>query len=274
MRKIYFAGDHSRLHCGCQAVVAYIKSIFKDKDFEFVKKLDDADLLVVNGEGTMHHTSSGFKKKMNLIQAAQASGKKTYLINTVWEKNSNLYDSVLMGLDGFIVRESASQLDLVKNHGLNADVRLDFSYFCELKEVSKYKNLNGSKCLTDFYSSDFGGWVKYSGGAISKYPYLKMNDFSWSEFVKTLSTSSLLITGRHHAVFAACKARTPFVALESNTHKISGFVRMSNIPIPVCDRPSQLGTATKWAEKNKNAYSDFFDFLEEQPKFILQDIGL
>jgi polysaccharide pyruvyl transferase WcaK-like protein len=274
MKKIYLSGDHSRTHAGCRAVVGYIKELLSQDDYEIVNSYDDADILIVNGEGSMHHNSKNYVNKMELLKQGQRDIKKTYLINSVWESNDNRYDDVLKALDGIVVRESASSTEMIK-HGVVPLVRIDLSYFFELhSDDAGFKNLKGAKTITDFYSKDFGGWVKYCGGERSKLPYIDLNAFSWAGLLRTLKTSDLLITGRHHAVFAACKARTPFVALESNTHKISGLVRMSNIPIPICETPSELTKAIKWAEQNKNAYIDFFDFLDEQPKFTLQDIGI
>ena len=274
MKVVKILGDHAREHCGCAAVMNSLSNLLAGSYDFFSKEDRDYDILIVNGEGSMHHGSKNFKIKMDALQEALDKGKQAYLINTVWQKNPNDYDEILKNISGIIVREEASRLDLLKNHGVNAKVRLDISLQAKINKLDEYINFHGTDVVTDFYSSDFGGWVKYSGGGRSKLPYLDMKKFTWSQFVMSLETAGLLITGRHHAVFAACRAKTPFVALESNTHKISGFVKMSKIPIPVCMRPKELTGAIKWAKENKNAYSEFFAFLEEQPKFTLQDIGL
>lgn len=274
IKQVFIVGDHSKLHCGCQAVINYLKDIIVNQKFNIVDSMEISDIVIVNGEGTMHHNSRGYQAKMNSIKLAQQIGKKTYLVNTVWQENNSNYDGILDQLDGLVVRESASQRDLMVNHKVNSIVRIDCSYFCKLNETEIGKNLDSKICITDFYSKDFGGWVRYTGGNRSRHVYLDMKHFTWSGFVNTLKTSSLLITGRQHAVFAACRARIPFVALESNTHKISGFVKMSKIPIPVCETPKDITEAIKWAKNNYSAYQKFFDFLDEQPKFLLSDIGL
>ena len=274
MKKVKVLGDHAREHCGCAAVMDSMNELLKNNYDYSSKVVDDYDVLIVNGEGSMHHGSKNFKSKMDAIKDALSKGKQAFLINTVWQKNPNDYDDVLKNISGIIVREEASKIDLLENHGVDALVRLDISLQAKINKLDEYINFYSADVITDFYSSDFGGWVKYSGGARSRFPYMDMKKFTWSQFVMSLETAGLLITGRHHAVFAACRAKTPFVALESNTHKISGFVKMSKIPIPVCVKPKELTAAIKWAKENKNAYEDFFNFLDEQPKFTLKDIGL
>lgn len=52
---------------------------------------------------------------------------------------------------------------------------------------------------------------------------------SWRRAVASLN----LITGRQHAVYAACKARIPFAASEGNTHKIRGLIKTAGVEIPI-----------------------------------------
>ncbi|MCC5824603.1 polysaccharide pyruvyl transferase family protein [Alkalimonas sp.] len=275
MNKVRILGDHSNLHCGCKAVMAYLHQLL-DSRYQRVGDDEDYDILLVNGEGSMHDNAKDHKTKLNAIKAAQQAGKQAFLINSVWQNNNKSYDKVLQQIPHIVVREAASQRDLRLNHGIESTVRLDLSYSALVDDTAKVTDFAGAELITDFYSKDFGGWVKFTAGGAGKArsPYLDMKKFSWSELVHSLQTASLLVTGRHHAVFAACKARLPFVALESNTHKISGFVSMSNLPIPICDSPRQLNNAIKWAKENPAVYQEFFDFLDQQPRFTLADIGL
>jgi hypothetical protein len=58
--------------------------------------------------------------------------------------------------------------------------------------------------------------------------------------VASLRTASYLITGRHHAVYAACVARVPFVASEGNTHKIRGLIASADADILVAETPEEI----------------------------------
>jgi len=264
---VKFIGDHSDLHCGCRAVV----QVFHDA-IEKIGKItesDDYDVLIVNGEGSMHHTSGPFRSKADAILEGVNKGAKVYFLNTVWQLNDGRLNKVLPKLAAVTVREVASRDDLIKRHGFVPKVFPDVSLQAKIEPVPIARSLNGKVAITDFYSKNFGGFVRVTDGSLAKTVYLDMRKMSWSEFVGFLSTASMLITGRQHAVMAACKARTPFVALEGNTHKISGFLRLSGVKIPVCESPTEILTIYQWASKNLSAYQDLFDWVESLPKWDL-----
>ncbi len=128
--------------------------------------------------------------------------------------------------------------------------------------------------VTDFFSPEYKLWYRITSGPFADVPYVDLADFEWSDVVNSLKTTDLLVTGRHHAVFAACKAKTSFVAVESNSHKISGFIKTSGLPIPVCSSPRELGKTIKWAKANRSVYDELFHFMEEFPKFEFDELGI
>lgn len=269
--RIKLLGDHSDYHAGCTAVIDCLKKTIKP--LGRVTDGQEYDCLVVNGEGSMHHDSKNFKWKMAALAEAVAAQKPAYLINTVWQANSNEFDETLRALRGITVREQASHDDLLHRHNIESVVRLDVSYWAEVEESARYVDWKNSVVVGDFYSREFGNFVRWTGGPLLRHPYIDMSGQGWSSLVKGLRTASLFVTGRHHGVFAACRARTPFVSMPGNTHKIEGMVKMSGLPIPICESPKDLGAAIKWAKKNKSVYDDFFGWMDEQPKFSLKDIG-
>lgn len=269
-QRIRLVGDHSEYHSGCHAVVSYLQALLRPAG-AFTEG-DDYSVLVVNGEGSMHHDSPGFRSKMEELCKAIGRGKKAYLVNTVWQANSKKYDHILKHLDGIVVREQASHDDLLENHGVESLIRLDVSYWAEIDATATFLDLNGQIAAGDFYSKEFDNFVRLTGGPLKKYPFVDMSGTGWSSLVRTLRTASLLVTGRHHAVFAACRARIPFVALQGNTHKIEGMVKMSRLPVPVCSSPQELPEMIKWALSNKSLYEEFFSWMDEQPRFDLEDL--
>ncbi len=270
IKRIRLEDYHSGYHCGCRAVIEYLKTaiaplgvLTEDKNY---------DILIVNGEGSMHHDSINFNKKMEVLCEAIGRGKKVYLVNTVWQSNPNKYDHILKHLDGIVVREQSSYEDLLKNHGVESLIRLDVSYWAEVDEKAPFQDLEEKVAVGDFYSQEFETFVRLTGGSLVKHPFIDMGATDWSSLVRTLRTASLLVTGRHHGVFAACRARTPFVALRGNTHKIEGMVRMSGLPLPVCSSPLELPGKIAWARANRSLYEEFFHWMDEQPRFRLEDL--
>jgi hypothetical protein len=273
-KKILFVGNHSAYHCGGEAVVNYLRKEIGTVG-DLVEEGDDYDVLIVNGEGSMHHDGPTFQKKMAALEKSVQSGRKTFLVNSVWQANSNEHDPLLRRLDGIVVREQFSHDELKRKHGIIPMVRLDVSYWADIDEKAPVrKDQKDREVVGDFYSEEFTNFVRYTGGPFKRYSYIGMGKISWSSLVKELRTASLFVTGRHHGVFAACRARTPFVALKGNTHKIEGMVKISGLPIPVCNSPKELPDAIKWAQDNRSVYDDFFGWMQSLPRFTMADLGL
>lgn len=265
--KIKILGDHSNYHCGSSAVMSYLKSYVCRK--AIIVNDDSYDLLIVNGEGSMHHDSQAHTQKMEALEAAIKSGRRGMLINSVWQSNSGSFDSTLKALNLITVRETISQKELIENHGVQSYVYLDFSYFAKLERAKVKIDYNNQIVFTDFYSNEVKTFVRTTETADSKQPYLDLRAQDWSSTVRGLKTAKLLVTGRHHAVYAACRAETPFIAFGGNTHKIQGLIEMSNFNIPICNNRTELPALIEWAAQNKNIYSDFFAWMRSQRKFSI-----
>lgn len=263
--RIKMLGDHSSYHGGSAAAYNSIcteiincGNIIVDDDDD-----DDYDLLVVNGEGSMHHGSGGFKKKINLIARALDSNKRVYLINTVWQDNPPDSLELLKRCEQVVVREVLSQEELERN-GVKSRVFIDQSYHEYIDENVPYLDYKGAVVFTDFWSKDFDCFVKLTSKWAQKFHYLDMQSMSWSSIVKSLRTASLLVTGRHHAVYAACKAETPFIAMRGNTHKIEGLIKTANVDIPVFSRFDNLKECVVEGISSDKEYFKLFEWMRNQ----------
>jgi len=263
--KIKFVGDRSDYHCGGAAVTSYIMKELQAKGS--VVDGDDYDVLVINGEGSIHHRTPAYQKKIREARNAYNAGKDYYIINTVWQNNGKDDSLIVKRAKEIITRECMSKLDLFSDTGAESTIIPDFSYAADVDDTTPFKDYAGITVSTDFYSAEFGTFVQASSGFLSKYPLLNLRQTTWSFLVRSLATAGLLVTGRHHAVYAACRARTPFVAVAGDCHKIEGLVATAGIPIPVCRSPRELGDAIAWARNNRAAYDDLFDWLDAQPKW-------
>lgn len=260
MLRIKLAGDHSRYHCGSAAVTQTITAELR-RHGEIVTG-GDFDVLVVNGEGSMHHGSGAFVEKMRLIEAATAAGRPTFLINSVWQGNPHDFDSALAKCRQVVVREILSEREIAE-HGVKAKVIPDLSYFAPIGK-GKAVDLKVGIAMTDFLSREFGGFVRLRSRWAERYPFLDMCAMDWSTLVRSLQTARLLLTGRHHGVYAACKARTPFLALAGNSHKIEGLIASAGVDIPVFRKFSDLRASIPDAENWRRRYDRLFDWFEKQ----------
>lgn len=216
MGRILLLNDTSDYHSGCAEVV---------KNFTFddsIKTNDPIDidfskyrLVLLNGEGTMHHCGVERPNTIKFITAlrqAQQAGCETQLLNTVWQDMTNDYDDVLKRCSVIEVRDVVSQRDLSKKHGITSIVRPDRSILSDVPYI-KYPQQKIYK----------GQWF------ISPFeitlPYKEINIFkqSWNEIVNRLRHAELLVTGRHHEAYAAIKAKCKFIVLPSNSYKNEGI---------------------------------------------------
>lgn len=266
---IKMIGDHAAYHCGSAAVTAYINQQIAQVGDRVTH--DHYAALVVNGEGSMHHRCTAYLQKMRYITLALAQAKPVYLLNSVWQDNQSDDQDIIAAINHITVRESLSQMDLQVNGQRQVPAYLDCSFWAPLDEHAPVTDFAKKTVCTDFYSPEFDTFVKVTGGLISKYSYIDLKDWDWSSLVQSLKTASLLVTGRHHAMYAACRARLPFVVMAGNTHKIEGLMAMAGIDIPICQHPRELRDAIGWARQNKAVYQQLFDWMEAQPRWQLRD---
>lgn len=263
-------GDHSGYHAGCDAVMEALR-IAVSRAGEIVAD-EEFDVLLMNGEGSMHHDTIAYRNKMRKLAWSIARDRPTYLINSVWQANSNRYDHVLHGLAGVVVREEASRAELLARHGIESIVRLDLAYSAPIDETAPFRDYGGRIVWTDHYDVTARGFRVGLDPRLEADTFVDMAKVGWSSLVRGFRTASILVTGRHHAFFAACRARLPFVVLRSNTHKIEGVTRMSGLPIPVADTPGDVPGLIDRALTERALYDDFFDWMETQPRFSVDDL--
>ncbi len=266
--KFRFLGDHSSYHGGSAAVALYFRRELARSGI--IVEDDSYDVLVVNGEGSMHHDSPTCVRKMTALEEALDSGRKGLLINTVWEENSHRFDDTLRRLDQIVVRERLSQIELAEKHGIGSTLIPDLSYFAPVRPKAPKDAPKGKTLITDFYAASLGEFAILNGGRLSKLPFIDMKKLTWDETVGILQQNDLVVTGRHHMVYAACRARTPFVAMAGNTHKIEGIMKSAGVGIPMLQSLREVDEAIAWAKANRTAYDDLFDWLSLQERWRLE----
>lgn len=215
MTKTLLLNDTSEYHSGCAEV---IKTYVFDHSIKTNSEIDvdfkQYDIVILNGEGTMHHSDQNRPntiKFLNALRSAQQAGCETHLLNTVWQDISN-YDDVLKRCKTIEVREIVSQRELKLKHGMDSIVVPDRS----IRNDVPYMYYNYQQIYK-------GQWFILPFKV--QYPYKEINIFcqSWNEIVNRLRHAELLVTGRHHEAYAAIKAGCKFIVLPSNSHKNEGI---------------------------------------------------
>lgn len=111
-------------HQGCQSVMSAISALLRRNGMqpaffwpahtawqgksEFEEALAKVDLVLINGEGTIHHDREAGKRLLDIGTRARSAGVPIALINVGWEKNSTALLSLLDHFDLIAARDSRS----------------------------------------------------------------------------------------------------------------------------------------------------------------------
>lgn len=251
--KILLLNDTSHYHFGCEQVMNVLKkyynptNICKTPQILSRKDIANSDLVVLNGEGILHDDQAVAKKFLDYIKIAQELKKQTHIINAVWQKMDKSWLPLLKKCDLLEVRECLSQKEII----CNSNVVLDASIHSEVK-----------KSIDPRCGVCVGG--SFYGEINIDWPHQKINIFKqkWDELVKILQKSELLITGRHHEMYAALQARTPVMVISGNTWKNEGFfytVEAKNLLL----KPSKENIADVLNGKYKSDWDNIWRYLDK-----------
>lgn len=224
--------------------------------------IDRADLVIINGEGTLHH---GKRKGLFLLEAAarcKRRGARVALINTIWQDNPRQWGDLVSGIDTVWCRDSnsAEQLrDIVRcpvnwigDLSLCADGLFESNFdrsgvivSCSVhstvtKKLAQLSGVMGEGCSFVPITSSIKGIDPNLNGIrrflrtryanfyekrfMASYPraYLVKDDV---EYLDVISKSALQVTGRYHAVCLSLVSMTPFIAVASNSWKIEALIQ-------------------------------------------------
>jgi hypothetical protein len=215
-----------------------------------ILKKPKVDAIIVNGEGTIHH-SKDRKFAKALAEFAQFSNDTlntpSYLINaTLYQNNIQEYEK-LRSYRAIYVRDKGSLSEL-ESFGLVGKYVPDLTFSRNDREYPKLQPSKDVVVVDSAIKEDnpiLEEFAKKNGFPFKRMivararnakffrsprPYIK-NIFSYLKSDRNLSTSPgayinylrdyrLVITGRYHTVSMCIKNKIPFIAIDSNTPKI------------------------------------------------------
>lgn len=276
--RIYLANDTSAYHAASAAVCQFIRTTLQEQGHSVeveenrnlveTQRIENCDAVLVNGEGTMHHASARAAHLLAVLREGQRQTKKTFLVNSVWQEMGPEHAEVVRRLDSFAVREVLSAKAATKDTGRMPDVYLDFSYWFHEPIEAPPRSRTGIEA-TDFFSHEFGCFVWPRGGWFKHLApqCLDLQTTPWGEVCSRLASAECLLTGRHHAIYAASRVRCPFAAMAGNTHKIEGLIASSGVDIPVAHSFSDLRGILMDMQQRAPAYTELFEWMEAQPRW-------
>jgi len=241
--------DTSDYHNGCVQVVKsynFVQSI-KTKDVDQIQYIDYSQYnkVILNGEGTMHNSSPTALKFLRALHRAQTHGCITEMRNSVWQNMPKSSIDALVNCNKVTVRESFSQLELRRKHGIESTVEPDRSMLIDVP-FEQYEYIHVYR----------GQYVDLTR-KYNDYPRIDIFNQSWEEIVNRLRHADLLITGRHHEMYAAIKARCKFIVSDGNTWKNRALLSMFSIPMG-------LSVDETLGSKYDSNFKDLFDWCNNE----------
>jgi len=212
-------------HTGCNAVMSSYDELCSAYHFNIVNKytrkniknisFDNVDLVIINGEGSIHHNTHNAKFFPRLLDSLTCPA---VLINAVWDSVQCMtpehYKIMNNQIPFVAVRESLSAASLQTTPYKGEIIVVpDLTFY---KNITKYN-----------YKREKEG---YSDAPFAPSPIEKKEVFlplmparPWDDYCRELQKLKHFLTGRFHGACAAIATNTPFSYVTSNTHKIQGL---------------------------------------------------
>jgi hypothetical protein len=217
MTRTHLINDCSHYHVGSRVVAEQIRNQMA-KWGMIEASADSAELVIVNGEGSLHHDTPNVRRIERAIAATPAAAP-VVLINAVWEAQSSNLEAIEMA----IARETLSARDMDRT-GLAPEIRTIPDIALTFHHRPQYQGRAGlivldsvdpitTRHLRSFAEANNGQFIELC---------------EWKDtaeaLIDLLATADAVVTGRFHGVVFAILAGAPFIAAPSNTWKTRGMM--------------------------------------------------
>ncbi len=271
LKSILFNPTSAMGHHGCTLVARQLEHVASAAGIEIAARIpleadwdvlapSQFDLVLVNGEGTLHSNAKGARRIAAIPAWSQKRNVPSFLINTIYEGNGPEIDEAMRGFVGIYTRDRESALAL-SNVGIDATTTGDLSLTWQpplgFRDEADQTFVIGSTLASvrsDLYrlSRDIGARyvpilarpaANVTGGnakRLRKYIAKKAASVvappgpwrarwrsavpDFDDFVALLqSRAKLIVTGRFHGACIAMALGIPVIGVASNTHKMQSL---------------------------------------------------
>lgn len=236
-----------------------------DDDAKFWAAVKDADLIVINGEGTLHHGKPAAEALLRIATHPQRRGTPIALINALYEENPEIWGKYLQHFALIAARDSESARALARASKQGVRWLPDLSLSAPAKVPAATHRagvlLGDSVRMTSRQALARAArhlpkatylptktlrhpvwhsratrrlartllFAAYNGSTVWPQPRFDMSPDE-SAYLSRLASAELHITGRFHAVCLSLLTETPFLALGSNASKIERLLTDAGLP--------------------------------------------
>jgi len=151
--------DSNGVHFGCSRVMDNIKTLSARYGLRvgntvpaatpafspyMRRAIRDADIVMINGEGTLHHGRRRARWLIDAIEYAKSGDKPVALVNALYQDNPELWDPIISELDIICARDAQSAAQLTRAAGRQVGYMGDLALYDE-KPPSPEGNRNGNR---------------------------------------------------------------------------------------------------------------------------------
>lgn len=269
--------DADGTHFGCARVMDNIKTLSAQYGLRICntvstatpsyspsmrRAIREADIVIINGEGTLHHGRRRARWLIDAIEYAKSRNKPVALINALYQDNPELWSPVIRELDIIHARDAMSAAQLSAATGRTVEYMGDLALYDDglsrserdrsgmlfgdsvyvrttrqlLATATKVSRLAPARILpiTSGYRppasarSALAGlqmfYTYYGHRRARRYRAILSFAASQHVYMEALRAFALSITGRFHALCFALLTGTPFVAVASNSWKMDAII--------------------------------------------------
>lgn len=262
-----------------------IRSELANNDQDLHAAFKASDLVVINGEVSIHHNSVRALSLLALAKTAMQSGKKVLLMNaTLQQMMPQLLQEVLSNVALIHVREMLSKKYL-EQLGIKSLATADLAFLAlddesttktRLPKASEHVLVTGgviinkeslnqlfnavkSIGLRPFYLSIGDGGETELARCVCNEHNVRMMEagtLGVKELIDFLRQFPLAISGRHHINIFLMRAGVLFLPLPSNTWKVDGALKAVDYPNSPVMAYSDLLPALQQLQKNKKQLAE------------------
>lgn len=230
-----------------------------EKDAGFLTALAEADIIIINGEGTLHHGKPAGETLLRIVNHPARGVKPVALVNALYQDNPKTWGDFLSKCALLAARDSESAKAMAAASGQDVRWLPDLSLSAPADIHSQARKgviigdsvkLSARKILartagrfTDarfvptktlqsaIWKSAFARallYRVYNGVCPLSTPPFKM-PLNEEAYLTEIASTRLHITGRFHAICLSMLVETPFLALASNASKIERLLHDANL---------------------------------------------
>lgn len=263
-----------------------------------------ADLVVVNGEGTLHHDQKRVLSIMTVLRAAQLTGKETWVVNASFQALHRYFLHEVLKRCSFVsARESVSHAYLL-SVGVHCIQAADCAFVADWengadppklpagvdperacmvtsgawahvdrkKLIVRAIKLARKRGYDPFYVSLSNADLKIMEGVCTKLrvPNVPYPADAWQMAMGFLRRSKIVITGRYHLAVFCLIAGVPFIPLSTITWKMDGVCDFFEWPIRPVFSPMQLNAAFALLKNGQPAMRRAFELAAQKGRTYAQ----